>query len=470
MFKGRKANPVPPPINHLPLELLIQIFHFLPEPRNNLSLVCRAFAAAAQSSPVTCRLLLTLCKSATDALPTGAPVQLTWLGKSGGRLGRVTFGSRPKGLDDSDRTVWAAWPLHLSTDRRFSRKLVLGDARLLLQRQLKRRVIIVLGRLELATRSNHSIVSITSPPDETVLLDDQCWALVQDMKPNQVTIHNPPSDLFHTLPAAEAIQLLDLTDIHTQLDLTPLNPTVFRNLKHLYLTSDGRLERGIIRATSLLPLSSLQETLETLEFDGPWLHEMIDDVLSVFRTITTLQNLTTLMIDFEPRLHTPHHIAAIVRKLPNLRSLGRLGFVDRDFWRLLKSHEGSHLKDLTIGTRKEPFENRLAYHPPGFLGDLALGLLIVCPNVETLTLWMGFHGNLDELLSVIKRVREGGIKSDPERRSKLCKVVVYQAIDVGNLNGQAWRLGVGRSMQVELRTGAGLGNFSEEVVRFGKAK
>ncbi|KAJ3156256.1 hypothetical protein HDU86_004020 [Geranomyces michiganensis] len=269
------------------------------------------------------------------------------------------------------------------------------------------------------------------------------------------------------MPATTAIELLDLSDIHTQLDLSPLATSAYENLKHLHLTSDGRLERGSIRAVSLNCLTKLHASLVTLELDGPWMQDMLDFPHVVFSMLEKLTALRSLLADFEPRRHSPEAVARLVRTMPNLRSLGRLGFVDRQFWKHLRSYEGSHLTSLTVGNKKEPFSNRPASCPPGFISDLALGLLIACSNVTDLTIWMGFRGEVNGLLGVIRRIREGGITSDPERRSKLSTLKIFQAVDVGNLDTRAWQIGVGRHLRVEIRSGGGLAHELEEVVRFG---
>ncbi|KAJ3179647.1 hypothetical protein HDU87_002853 [Geranomyces variabilis] len=446
----------------LPLELVIHIFAYLPEPRNRFSGVSRAFAAAVTCSPVSCDLLLTLCNSVADAVHLGDPLRFAVHGLPPGR-----FGTSPKGLTQAHTSLWAMWPLHsFDAEVLHSGENLLREARLVLGRQLGRRVILRLARVEIATLSGHVVLS--GRPEERDLLTDECRVLLSDLRPSHVTVHKPPAEVLHLMPAPTAIELLDLTDIHTQLDLSSLATPAFENLKHLHLTSDGRLERGSVRAVSLNCLTNLHASLETLELDGPWMQDMFDFPHVVFDMLEKLTALKTLLADFEPRRHSPEAVARLVRMMPNLRSLGRLGFVDRAFWRLLRSHDGAHLTVLTVGSKKEPFSSRPTNCPPGFIPDLALGILIACPNVTDLTIWMGFRGEIDGLLGVVRRIREGGITSDPERKSKLAMLRVFQAVDAGNLDTKAWQLAVGRDLRVEIRSGAGLANELEEVVRFGQ--
>ncbi|KAI8591717.1 hypothetical protein BDZ88DRAFT_29652 [Geranomyces variabilis] len=446
----------------LPLELLIHILAFVPEPRNRISGVSQAFAAAVNCSPVACDLLLTLCNSVADAVHPGEPLRFAVRGLPTGR-----FGTSPKGLAQSPTDLWATWPLHsFDAEVLHSGENLLQEASLTLGRQLSRRVILRLARVEVATLSGHVVLS--GRPEEHNLLTDECRVLLSDLRPSHVTVHKPPAEVLHLMPATTAIELLDLTDIHTQLDLLPLATPAYANLKHLHLTSDGRLERGSVRAVSLNCLAKLHASLETLELDGPWMQDMLDFPHVVFDMLEKLTALKTLLADFEPRRHSPEAVARLVRKMPNLRSLGRLGFVDRAFWRLLRSHDGAHLTCLTVGNKKEPFSNRPTNCPPGFIPDLALGILIACSNVTDLTIWMGFRGEIDGLLGVVRRIREGGITSDPDRKSKLAMLRVFQAVDAGNLDTKAWQLAVGRDLRVEIRSGAGLANELEEVVRFGK--
>ncbi|KND03476.1 uncharacterized protein SPPG_00960 [Spizellomyces punctatus DAOM BR117] len=463
-------------IHVLPLELLINVLERFPEvERLRYTRVCRGFAAAVKAIPLTVHLLLILYKPTSPFLVNISPPTLS-VGlvpkEESGVRGRWRFGSRPVKLNEDEQGIWSAWPVDINKDLiSASAKDLLDDIQSKLEQSCNNKVTLILERVELVASE------LRCHPEDRELISELAASLVSNIAPSELTVHNPPSSVLHTLPSRNTISLLDLADIHTQIDLSPLSASSlpYRHMKHLYLRSDGRFHdtRGIIRSSSLLPLQELS-TLETLELDGPWLHDMCDDPFSAIHTLSTLTNLRTLMADFEPKLHTEVALANLIRSLPNLRSLGRLGYVDRAFWRQFRNLEASHLKHLSLGTRKEPFSSSLSQYSPRFLTDMALGILFLCPEVEELEVWMGFHGDLDNLLSAVKRLREGGTTSDPSRKSKLRRMKVYQAVDVANIDAQGWKYAVevegahtGRGLRVEINSGARLGSFGQEHRIFG---
>ncbi|KAJ3008294.1 hypothetical protein HKX48_008661 [Thoreauomyces humboldtii] len=430
----------------LPLELLTHILSFVPPLQHpSLSLVSHAFAAAVAGVPIDLRILLTLDN--TD--------------ERGTKRGR---GSRPQGLDahPTRRELWVP----VSVD--------VADRTWVLERN-----VVASAKKDLARRGRHRIVSASIERIECMDMDlhvqvqlERLLHETHETTCTEITVHDPPQDFFFKVPHPEALTLIDVADLHIQLDLGAIGRYV--HLRHLHLRSDGRLDRtGIVRATTLSDLTVRSDTLQTLAFDGPWLSVMLDDPLSVFRTLSTLTNLTTLLIDLDPRLHTPEKMVHLLRSLPNLVSVGRLGFVDGSFWRLLKSKELNRLRRLSLGTRKEPFENRLPVRRStldSFVDDLAIGILYACPRLETLDVWMAFVGLADLVLPVVRRLREGGTRSDPNLRCHVVRVAVYQAIDVGNVDASAWRVVVGRSLEVEMWSGSGekgATRATEVVRRFG---
>lgn len=59
----------------------------------------------------------------------------------------------------------------------------------------------------------------------------------------------------------------------------------------------------------------------------------------ILSTITTFKNLTTLIVDFDQLKHTEQVIYNVIKNLTCLKRLGRLGRVDKKFWRLFKKGE-----------------------------------------------------------------------------------------------------------------------------------
>lgn len=435
--------------------------------RQHLALLSHYFSAAVRGMPIRVKLLLTLCRGSSG--DEQFPLSI------GGSRFRWRFGNRGADDDNQDEeSVWTAWGLDVSSSSEEIAGVdkVLEIVRKGLEKQYRRKFILALGHLEIATRTDR-----TYPQSEDLdaFMNKAATKLILNVAPTNLTLHNPPPETLSSLPSSESLTTLSLSSIHTQLNLTPLTTSLYTSLTTLHLRSDGRFldRRGIIRSTSLQPLQVLANTLTTLTLSGPWLHEMIDDPLSAIRTLSRLINLHTLLADFEPRLHTPSVIANLIKTLPNLRSLGRLGFVDRSFWRLFNSHEARHLTHIALGTRKEPFSSSLSHYSPNFLTDMALGILFLFPAVETLEVWMAFQGDLDTLLNVLKRLLEGGLRSDSERKSHVKKLSVYQALDVGNVDVKGWRfavevMGASRGLKAEIRSGAGLGSKGEEVRVFGR--
>ncbi|KAI8822426.1 uncharacterized protein EV422DRAFT_618917 [Fimicolochytrium jonesii] len=445
-------------LTSLPFELLLCILEFVPN-IYTLAPVCKRFHAATKHFPVHAKLLLTL--GPTESRLPDTVLSDVGLTNARDLPGRPGLGGRPVALDGDEGAPWTSWLVNAQPDLRpMTVAAIMRDVESRLGEKVGRRVRVSLGRVEIATRSVHHSLDAA----EELLLNPIALDLLSPVQLQSLTIHNPPSTVLSSLPNIHALTLLDLTDIHTELDLSLLSTDLFPTLHHLHLRSDGRLhDRTTIAAASLLPLTH-SPNIQTLHFEGPWLQGLLNDPPAALSILSTLQTLTSLQIDFDPRLHSPH-IATIIKHLPNLTSLGRLGFTDRPFWRMFKSGDGAHISGtLTLGSRKQAYESPFVKLPNTFWDDLALGLLLVFPNTHRLVVWLGLRSSAAGLLAVLKRVRMGGVSSDPARRCRLREVVVCEAIDVGDLDAARWRVEVGKGVRVEVRSG---GEEGGRVVKFG---
>jgi hypothetical protein len=66
---------------------------------------------------------------------------------------------------------------------------------------------------------------------------------------------------------------------------------------------------------------------------------MFSNQRGILSCISRMVGLTVLIVDFDQVKHTAGLVYNVIKSLPNLKRLGRLGRVDRQFWRLFEKNE-----------------------------------------------------------------------------------------------------------------------------------
>ncbi|KAJ3032565.1 hypothetical protein HDV00_007391 [Rhizophlyctis rosea] len=232
----------------------------------------------------------------------------------------------------------------------------------------------------------------------------------------------------------------------------------------MHLRADYRL--AMTPTSSFSPILSLSDTLTHLDLEGPWLTSLTTDPMGLTDILSRLTNLTYLHADFNRQSIGTTALVNLIKALPNLVSFGCLGEINRSFWRSFQKKELNHLKHLVVGTRRETYSNasRIHTHMETLMTELPLGILWACPSLHKLSVFLGYYSGattMDLLLNAIKRIRDGGLGSDPDLKSGLGAVDVYQAVDVGSVGWlRGWSVvGVGKGkgqgrVKVRVSTGA----------------
>ncbi|KAJ3270366.1 hypothetical protein HDV01_007894 [Terramyces sp. JEL0728] len=201
-------------------------------------------------------------------------------------------------------------------------------------------------------------------------------------------------------------------------------------LKTLIYQSSGRFinQETFFSYTNLkLPLS-----LTKLVFDGPFLDIVIDYWKPTMDLLGYLKNLTVLLADFDQKVHTAKWLFELIQKLPNLRSLGRLGRVDKEFWRMFTKYK-SRIENVQVGMIKYPIQHQKPPNPL-FLQNLSFGLLWAFPLLKELQIYMAFDTQVDALVEIVKELKQGL----PDGNVVLKKVELYQISDVDLFRNQTW--------------------------------
>jgi hypothetical protein len=254
-------------------------------------------------------------------------------------------------------------------------------------------------------------------------------------------IRHPIKPVSQFLPSSARQIIFDR--IHHSLDLGPLP-----HVQTLKLRSDGRFltQEGHFGWNSFEPLAH-HTSLRHLILDGPWLQTMMDYSTGVLNYIKTIKGLETLILDLDQTKQGPDLLYSLIAELPNLKHLGRLGRVDKKFWRLFSKSSCSHIHNIDVGTLKVPVTHLLDSNK-SFFPDLAFGLLWCFPNLTRLRIYIGFQDcQPDVLLDIIKQLKEGlpliykeyeaSIASDPKLR-KLEAIDLLQMSDVSLLQSMQW--------------------------------
>jgi hypothetical protein len=255
----------------------------------------------------------------------------------------------------------------------------------------------------------------------------------------ELSLIHPYNTSLYTIPHLPEIRLLDLLNIHEQLNLSCLVECI--QLHTLSFQSDGRLldDTGIVRAVSFDPLIHVP-SLRSLHFYGPWLQSMVDVPLNMISKIQRLSFLTSLLIDLDYQRLGSKVILNLFASLPHLKSFGRLGRVDKSFWRECPKASGRQLESLVLGMARYTLNSRFVRNPD-FLSDLAMGVLWFAPSIKHLEIWMGFQAEEDHLYDALARIKEGPswpLDSDVHVK-QLQTIDIYQMLDISNLDDRAWK-------------------------------
>ncbi|KAI8892518.1 hypothetical protein BC833DRAFT_570025 [Globomyces pollinis-pini] len=246
-----------------------------------------------------------------------------------------------------------------------------------------------------------------------------------------LVVSNPAQSCLLQMPST--VKSLSLVSVHTELSIGTL-----KNTERLTLQSDGRFydQEGIFSWRAFEGLRN-HLTLKHLILDGPWLEMMIEYSFGVLEIIKSIKGLTTLLIDLDQEKHGAQTIYSLFNSLEHLESFGRLGRVDRSFWRLFSKQKCVKIKSIQLGNIKVPIAHRLSPNLK-FLPDLAFGVVWAFPNIETVSINIGFQGGLDTdiLLDIAKQLKDGLPGS--ENKSKLKRLEMFQVSDVDLLRAFQW--------------------------------
>ncbi|KAI9007186.1 hypothetical protein BC832DRAFT_591778 [Gaertneriomyces semiglobifer] len=212
--------------------------------------------------------------------------------------------------------------------------------------------------------------------------------------------------------------------------------------------------KGTIDHRKLNVPSASLEHLRKLELYGAWVMGIIPQADRFLRGLTNLKNLTHLIVDFDPRF-PPEILHHVLSGLPNLRTIGRLGYVSRPFWRLFANRSLSHIRHLILGTSTTPHLPKVVVRRDflaDFYRDLPLGILLVCPDITRLDIFNGYR-EMELITPAIKRIQEGGLQVDPERKSRLRHIKVFDCAGLEESEKRELRLLVGLTVDVVQSSG-----------------
>lgn len=238
------------------------------------------------------------------------------------------------------------------------------------------------------------------------------------------------------------VELLDFMEVGSRIDLRPLK--YCDRLKAMSMQGfSRRLYQETTQIFNASDFTDLPTTFETLHFYGPWLEKWIINYMDMFTIISKLQNLTYLMIDLDFQILGGDLILDLFCSLPKLKKFGRLGRVDKQFWRLCPKAIGDKLTMLSVGSPKNPYNTPLNRHSRStFLNSLGLGVLWFAPSITKLEIWMGYGADQYHLIEALVRIKEGpSWELDPTIKVKQLKEIhIFEVSDVASVDDRAWKM------------------------------
>ena len=255
----------------------------------------------------------------------------------------------------------------------------------------------------------------------------------------------------HPIPSMALFIPSNVTSINFERVHNSMNH--FENLKRirrLRFESDGRFlnEEGQFDYFGFQSLATNNIHLKHLILEGPWLECMINYSRGAIEAFKSIKGLETLIIDLDMIKYGPDLLHSVIVSLPFLKRVGRLGRVDKRFWRLFPKFSCEKVTIIELGTLKVP-HTLLQDVNPSFLKDLAFGILWSFPKVKTLKIFLGFQSGSDQdlLLDIVKTLKEGipvvyreyeaSTYADPNNR-KLERVEFFQCSDVELMQDTRW--------------------------------
>jgi hypothetical protein len=254
----------------------------------------------------------------------------------------------------------------------------------------------------------------------------------------EITFVSPNVDVLYTVQhQLMTVELLDFMKVCARIDLKPLASC--NRLKSLALQGFARrLYQETNQIFNASDFRDLPLSLETLYFYGPWLEKWILNYMDMFTIMSKLQNLTYLMIDLDVKTLGGDIILDLIYSLPKLRKFGRLGRVDKQFWRICPKAIGHKLTMLSVGSPKNPYVTPLNRQSDStFLTSLGLGVLWFAPSIIKLEIWMGYEADQYRLIEALCRIKEGpSWELDSHYKVKRLKEInILEVSDVASVDG-----------------------------------
>ena len=258
----------------------------------------------------------------------------------------------------------------------------------------------------------------------------------------EITLLSPRTNSLYSIKQLFMVELLDFMEIGSRIDLRPLKSCqVLRSLsfqggsRQLYQETTGIFQGSEFR--------DLPQTLQILYFYGSWLDKWVLEPMTMLSIISRLQNLTYFMIDLDFQTLGGDIILHLFSNLPKLKSFGRLGGVDKSFWRLCPKAIGSKLKLISVGIPKNPYITPMYRQGvnSSFLDSLGMGILWFAPSIKCLEIWMGYEADQFRLINALSRIKEGpSWDIDGQIKVKqLREINVFEMCDVNSLDDRAWK-------------------------------
>ena len=168
-------------------------------------------------------------------------------------------------------------------------------------------------------------------------LYERIYHLMKEFK--MITIRHPAS--FSALYIPKSISFLNFERVHNSLQ----GFECIREVKYLRMESDGRFlnQESQFDFNSFKILSTMNVYLKHLILEGPWLQSMINYSIGAIEAFKSIKCLETLVIDLDMIKYGPDLLYSVIISLPKLKRFGRLGRVDKQFWRLFPKHSCTNL-------------------------------------------------------------------------------------------------------------------------------
>ncbi|RKO90010.1 hypothetical protein BDK51DRAFT_41947 [Blyttiomyces helicus] len=300
----RKAS-----FHSLPWELIAAVFAFLPAPTlaTNAPLTCRRCYAVASTIPLPIDLEITLITTRTTSPPFGtqllppplhAPIPARAI-----RQIKSSFALHARVWVDASDSMWSADGAVGAIAGRVSGALEARAG----GRKMRVCVSLVVDRV----RDESSYVNGTDTE-----AGRRAALLTAALAAPAVEIHNPATDVLVRVPPRT--DELALVGVHGRVIFNAAG--ALSSLRALHLRSDGRIldASGHVRVSDLAALREVRGTLEILEFEGPWMADMVNNPRAFIDVLKGLVGLVKLDVDFDVFFPHVERVVGLVRVLPKV--------------------------------------------------------------------------------------------------------------------------------------------------------